>query len=299
MNWKSFLKKYQKRYKKLPYNEMLKKASTAYKRKRKKSFKKSFKKKNEEVLKYNYFNNIGLQNILVYWNECLNKYNGVHPDPCYPLHPLTRELIHPIEIYDIAKSIFLKRKNNAVIEIPLAVLFFINDIENVTKSYETFKVNLQAGKENLRNYFFNRGVKYGNQWIITNVRQLDETYVDKALQYVTAKYPDDVSQVIKKVKTPVKTTFSLVDVKTKEELLKLIKKKPKILNDICDFDCQYFGISKDEHDLLKEIVQSKNYKERLDNFFNEEPNKLKRYAKGTVVEFFTGIKIILSKLIKN
>lgn len=331
MGWSSFLKQYKEKNKnkKFSYNELLKNASKAYKRKKDSSFRKTLKKTKQKLREYEGENKkqeklelkqieqhesteesndkpydlntvSGLQNMLISWNDSLNRNENEHPCPYYPIHPISRKLIHPIEIYDTMKSVCIKNKmDNVIIEIPLTVNYFIKEPQQVIYFYNKFLENISDGSNELRNYFFSNGIKYvKKQWVISTLTKITEEEITEILYHVINKYPDQVENVINDIKNPVIKDPEINNIHSKIDLISKLKTNSKLFEKLTEFDCQYLNIDVDEYNKLKQILNEKNYKKELDNFFKVRENKLKKYAKGTVEEFFTGCKIIINFIIK-
>lgn len=182
-----------------------------------------------------------IQIVLNFWGNGLSRVINGEPSPQYPLHPESRRVVTPYDIYRCLDKI-----NEETPQHTLLTIFASND-KIVDDMYRESQVNpLMASKKCVlfftqKGHSFNREAGMWNDVILPKLRK---EYITHAKDSAARKHQktldlkdDTIPNEVVKDRTILDSVISLY------ELLELLKKKPKILHSISDNELEYYHLN--------------------------------------------------------
>lgn len=201
--------------------------------------------KEENIAKKLYRKNLGI--ILELWgnnlSRALHDQSGTTAFPQFPLHPITRAIVSPVDIFTVFRDV---AKNNEeseddIIVLPFLLVVLASDKTQLLKIYDEFnRIPLRA-PISLRNFFLSKGLKFSGTWTPMILPPLRQEYIQVMRNELQYNFPKtiklDEMDMDNVKKAPLEDVLSL------HELLEKISSNPVILSKISDHELEFFNLN--------------------------------------------------------
>ena len=220
------------------------------------------------------------------WGQQLNRTIEGKAYPQYPIHPITRRLVTPTDLYHVIDAI---QNNEMPIEIPALLAVLVSNQKACMDCYRAFHANPVMASERLRDYIIKKNIQFHPElavWQSPMMPPLRREFITfskgscKQFMPLTINLEEELDEE-KVIKSPLDEIHSL------KELLEHIGKDPEILSKVTDHELQFYGIKTDKAMELRKIAGEKNKKKRekaIKELFKPEKEEQKGGGNGPDLE---------------
>jgi hypothetical protein len=195
-----------------------------------------------EILRLSKLKN--LKFIIELWGINLSRSINKIAQPQYPLHPITKVLASPSDLFTIIRE---TRKHNEEFEddniiLPFLLSILASDKIQVINIYNDFISNPIKAPEKLRSFYLSKGIKYTEVgWTPIILPPLRNEYIEHVRSELLYTFPKTIKldeiNIDNTIKSPLENVLSLHD------LLEKLSKTPELLHKISDTELEFFNLS--------------------------------------------------------
>ncbi len=203
-----------------------------------------------------------VQKVLELWSSQLQRSIEGAPFPQFPLHPTTRRLSTPTDLYHLIDTI---QEDEMAIEPPALLTLLVSDQNICIDCYRAFLNNPVEASNKLAKYFQMRNIMFRPEfaaWQSPMMPPLKREFITfakgscKQFMPITLNLDEDLSEKIEK--SPLDNIHSLHD------LIEKINKEPEVLQKVSDQELQFYGILPDKAMEIRKIAgEKKNKRDKM------------------------------------
>lgn len=210
---------------------------------------KNLKRKNIEIILDLWGNNLA---------RSLQENNITNAYPQFPLHPMTRNIVSPVDIFTIIRDVdnFNKETDENLLIPPFLLVILASDKPQLLKIYDEFIRNPLRAPIQLRNFFLQKGIKYNNSWIPMILPPLRHEYIQTMRNELQYNFPKTIN--LEEINIEHCKKAPLEDVLSLHELLEKISKDPTILHKISDHELEFYNLNTPQIMELRTLFAEKN-----------------------------------------
>ena len=201
-----------------------------------------------------------VKKLIELWDPQLKRIIEEKPYPQFPLHPETRRLATPSDLYAVMDAI---QEDEMSIEPPALLRILISDNNACINCYKAYQNQPVIASEKMAEYFQKRGIQFHPElqvWqspMLPPLRREFISYCKDASQQFTPMTIDLEKEIEEKIEKG-----ELDDIVSLNALIELIKKNPEILGKVSDHELMFYGLSTGELLELRQIAGEKSKKKR-------------------------------------
>lgn len=224
-----------------------------------------------------------VQKLIEIWSAQLQRSIEGKPFPQFPLHPNSRRLATPTDLYHLVDTI---QEDDMGIEPPALLTLLIADQKICTDCYRAFLNNPIDASTKLAKYFQHKNIAYHPElsaWQSPMMPPLRREFIThakgtcKQFMPLTLNLEEDLSEKIEK--------SPLDDIHSFHDLIEAINKNPELLQKVTDHELEFYGIIPERAMEIRKIAGEK--KKKRDKLLKElvremiEKNKKDRKEEQT------------------
>jgi hypothetical protein len=218
----------------------------------------------EKIAKKMYRKNMGI--VLDLWgtnlSRSLNENSATIAHPQFPLHPVSRMLATPVDIYSIIKDV---GKNNDesdddIIVLPFLLVVLASDKDKLLSIYSEFTMSPHRAPVSLRNFFLSKGLRFEGTWVPLILPPLRREYIQLMRNELQHAFPKTIKLTELDMENVKKAP--LEDVLSLYELLEKIASMPSLLSRISDAELEFFNLNASQIMELRVLFADKSKSKR-------------------------------------
>jgi uncharacterized protein (UPF0305 family) len=206
-----------------------------------------------------------VQKIIELWSAQLQRSIEGKPFPQFPLHPTSRRLATPTDLYHLVDTI---QEDDMGIELPALLTLLISDHKVCTDCYRAFINNPLDASNKLAKYFKLKNIAFHPElstWQSPMMPPIRREFIThskgtcKQFMPLTLKLDEEMAE--DDDKSPLDTIHSFHD------LIEKINEDPSILQKVSDHELEFYGIQSDRAMEIRKIAGEK--KKKRDKLLKE------------------------------